>query len=142
MNNINFLDKILKREVYFHFTKSWWHGGQNVNKRMTKAELYFNVAYSKYLTEDQKEKVILWAWHRIHHHEKILIMTCQEERYQRANKKKVIHHFRQFMEAVLIEKKTRIDPELSETSDGKRKHWKKYRSARKFFRRLVRKQDE
>jgi len=97
------LGKILKREVHFHFTRSWWHGWQNVNKRKTKAELYFNVVDSKYLTEEQKQKIIDNAGHRIHHHEKILIMTCHEERYQLANKKKVIHHFRQFMEEVLQE---------------------------------------
>jgi protein subunit release factor A len=33
----------------------------------------------------------------IHHHEWILIMTCQEERFQHANKEKVIHHFRQLL---------------------------------------------
>ena len=97
----NILDQILKNEVHFHFSKSGWHWGQNVNKRMTKAELYFNVWDSHYLDDEQKQKIVDNAWHRIHHHEKILIMTCQEERFHEANKEKVIRHFREFMNSIL-----------------------------------------
>lgn len=57
MNFINILNKIIKQEIHFHFTKSSWHGGQNVNKRKTKVELYFNIAESDYLTEEQKNKL-------------------------------------------------------------------------------------
>ena len=35
-------------------------------------------------------------------------MTCKEERYQNANKEKVIHHFRQLSTEALIEPKERI----------------------------------
>jgi len=101
MNINKILDDIINNELYFNFSKSSGHGWQNVNKRKTKAELYFNVANSHFINDEQKKIVIDNAWHSIHHHEKILIMTCQEERYQHLNKKKVIHHFRQFMEDIL-----------------------------------------
>lgn len=95
------INEILKNEVHFHFSKSGWHGWQNVNKRMTKAELYFNVWDSRHLSDEQKQKIIDNAWHRIHHHEKILIMTDQEERTQEANKEKVTHHFKEFLHSYL-----------------------------------------
>lgn len=35
-------------------------------------------------------------------------MTCREERYQNANKEKVIHHFKQLLEETLTQPKERI----------------------------------
>lgn len=102
------IDAILDKEVYFHFAKSGGHGGQNVNKRETKAELYFNIFDSKYLNAKQKQRLIILWWHRVHHEEHILIMTCQEERFQEANKEKVIHHFRELLNDILPEPKKRF----------------------------------
>ena len=106
------IQNILAREVHFHFSKSGGHGGQNVNKRETKAELYFNIQDSQYLTPEQKERLIQLAGSRVHHEESILIMTCQEERLQIANKEKVIHHFRQLLEAIIPEPQNRIPTKL------------------------------
>lgn len=118
-------DKILNEEVHFHFSHSWWHGGQNVNKRETKAELYFNIQESKHLTPEQKERLTkLWA-KRVHHHSSTLIMTCQEERYQEANKKKVIHHFKELLLQALIEPKKRIATKIPKHSKEERIQEKK-----------------
>lgn len=108
----NIIQNILAHEVHFHFSKSGGHGGQNVNKRETKAELYFNVQYSQYLTPEQKARLIQLAGSRIHHEESILIMTCQEERLQIANKEKVIHHFRQLLTEILPEPQKRISTKI------------------------------
>jgi len=137
MDLIKILKKILAREVYFHFVKSSGHGGQNVNKRKTKAELYFNVANSCFLTEEQKQQIIDRSGHRIHHHEKILIMTCHEERYQRANKKKVIHHFRQFMEEALKVEKKRIVTKVPAHEKEKRLTHKQRQSVKKKSRKQI-----
>ena len=67
--NQQIIDVILQREVHFHFAKSGGHGGQNVNKRMTKAELYFNIHDSQYLIPEQKQRLIEIAGHQIHHQE-------------------------------------------------------------------------
>ena len=63
------IEDILQKEVHFHFAKSGGHGGQNVNKRNTKAELFFNIHDSQYLTPEQKERLIDLAGHQIHHEE-------------------------------------------------------------------------
>ncbi len=69
MNNQDIIDAILQKEVHFHFSKSGGHGGQNVNKRETKAELYFNIHDSDFLTPEQKQRLIDLAGHMVHHEE-------------------------------------------------------------------------
>lgn len=97
-----------------------------MNKRKTKAELYFNVQDSQYLTLEQKERLIAAAGNRVHHGEKILIMTCQEERLQEANKKKVIKHFRQLLMEALITPIERIPMDIPERELEARIMDKKY----------------
>jgi len=135
------IDTILQREVHFHFAKSGWHGGQNVNKRETKAELYFNIHDSQYLTSEQKQRLIDLAGHMIHHQEWILIMTCQEERYQRANKEKVIHHFRQLLEASIPEPKNRIPTKIPKAEREARILDKKYTGQKKQLRQQPKQED-
>lgn len=128
---MDIIQAILKEEVHFHFSKSGWHGGQNVNKRNTKAELYFNVQDSRFLTDEQKERLIALAWHHMHHHEWILIMTDQEERFQNANKEKVIHHFRQLLEQALSEPKLRIKTKIPPYMKEERENDKKIQAEKK-----------
>ncbi len=125
------IQSILQHEVHFHFANSWWHGGQNVNKRKTKAELYFNIQDSQYLTPEQKQRLIDLAGNRIHHEEKILIMTCQEERLQEANKKKVINHFRELLMEALIEPVKRIPTNIPEREFEARIMDKKFQAQKK-----------
>jgi ribosome-associated protein len=91
------IQQILREDVHFHFSKSSGHGGQNVNKRKTKAELYFNIDNCQYLSEEQKLNLKKLGGNFVHHHSSVLILTCQDERYQHANKTKVSHHFVQLL---------------------------------------------
>lgn len=134
MNINQIVDTILQREVHFHFANSWGHGWQNVNKRKTKAELYFNIHDSQYLTSEQKERLVETAGHMVHHEEWILIMTCQEERLQVANKQKVIHHFRQLLEEIMPEPANRIPTNIPESEREARIMDKKYTSQTKQLR--------
>ena len=69
MTNKNIIENILKSDVYFHFVKSSGKGGQNVNKKNTKAELYFNINDSIYLDDEQKKRLITIAGNFVHHEE-------------------------------------------------------------------------
>ena len=134
MDTQNTIENILAREVHFHFSKSGWPGGQNVNKRETKAELYFNIHDSQQLTPEQKQRLIDVAGHMVHHEEWILIMTCREERFQRANKEKVIHHFRQLLTEILVEPKERISTNIPKAEREARIMDKKFTSRTKQLR--------
>ncbi len=131
MTNEQIIEDILAREVHFHFSKSGGHGGQNVNKRNTKAELFFNISDSQYLTPEQKQRLIDLAGHQIHHEEGILIVTCQEERLQIANKEKVIHHFRQLLAEAMIIPEERIPTNIPEKEREARIVDKKFTSQKK-----------
>jgi ribosome-associated protein len=91
------IQQILREDVHFHFSKSGGHGGQNVNKRKTKAELYFNIDNCQHLPDVYKQNLKKIGGNFVHHHSSVLILTCQEERYQYANKTKVSHHFVQLL---------------------------------------------
>lgn len=95
------IDHILKEEVRLHFSKAHGHGGQKINKKRTKAELYFSIAGSHYLSYEQKKALIGLGWNHIHHHSQVLILTCQEERYQKANKEKVLKHFVSLLQKIV-----------------------------------------
>ena len=134
MDTQSTIENVLTREVHFHFSKSGGHGGQNINKRNTKAELYFNVHDSQYITFEQKQRLVDIAGQMIHHQEGILIMTCQEERYQHANKEKVIHHFTQLIREACIEPKERISTNVPMAEREARIMDKKFTSTTKQLR--------
>jgi len=61
-------------------------------------------------------------------------MTCQEERYQNANKEKVVHHFRQLLEEIIPEPIERISTNIPEKEREARFLDKKYISETKKMR--------
>lgn len=130
----NIIEDILAYEVHFHFSKSGGHGGQNVNKRETKAELYFNIHDSQRLDFEEKQRLVHLAGNMVHHQEGILIMTCSEERYQKANKEKVIHHFKELLKKALIVPKERIGTTVPRSEREARILDKKYTSKTKQLR--------
>ena len=102
------IDHIIDHELHFQYTKSSGHGGQNVNKRETKVELYFDITNSPNLTPTQKQRLKKYGSPYLYRDGTTLIMTCQEERYQAANREKVLDHFRALLAQALPEPKKRI----------------------------------
>jgi len=66
----------------------------------------------------------------IHHEEGVLILSCQEERFQYANKEKVIHHFCQILEDILPKPKERIETNIP-IHQIKKRYIDKYRQSQK-----------
>jgi hypothetical protein len=64
-------------------------------------------------------------------------MTCQEERYQHANKTKVIHHFRQLLNDIIPEPTQRIATKLPKSKKAKRSEDKKHHSKKKEDRKKI-----
>lgn len=123
------IQHIVDHELFFQFTKSGGKGGQNVNKRETKAELYFDLEASRVLTMRQKQRIRKFAHPYMHDHQ--LIMTCQEERYQLANKTKVLQRFVMLLKKALPEPVVRIVTKVPLSSKKKAKQSKIAHSRKK-----------
>lgn len=128
------IENILRYEVVYKFSKSSGSGGQNINKRNTKAELYFNIADSHYLSNDQKTKLIKIAGNMVHHQEDMLVMMCQEERSQYLNKKRLIHYFREILQEALQKETPRIATSIPPQEREIRLSTKKLQSQKKELR--------
>lgn len=99
-NNADIIAAIIEQHVHYGHSKSSGHGGQNVNKRETKAALYFDIDSCDQLSDEQKQR-IRSIYHEWVSDEGILRMSCQEERYLHANHDIVTKHFRHLIEAIL-----------------------------------------
>lgn len=99
-NNDDIIRQIIEHHVTYGHSKSSGHGGQNVNKRETKAELYFHIDNCEQLSDEQKHR-IKSIYHERVSEEGVLKMSCQEERYLHANHEIVTKHFHRLLEAII-----------------------------------------
>ncbi len=124
---------MFEKEIFFKTSRSGGSGGQNVNKVSSKAELNFDVANSRILTEEQKQKIFSRLSNRINK-EGILKVTAETSRSQLENKHIAFEKFNKLISDCLKEKKKRIATRASKRSGEKRILSKKIRSERKSMR--------
>ena len=125
------IHNIIQNELSFQDSKSWGHGGQNINSRNTKVALIFDIQKSQFLVEEQKKRLIDLAGKQVHHNGSTLIMVCQEERYQYMNKKKVIEHFTKLLGEALVEPEKRVAMDIPQKEREARILDKKFQSQKK-----------
>jgi len=130
---MNILLLPFEREIYFRASRSSGKGGQNVNKVSTKVELNFDVANSKLLTDEQKQKIFQKLFSRINK-DGILKVTAEISRSQLENKHIALAKFNKLITDCFREKKKRIKTKASKQSKEKRIRGKKIRSERKAMR--------
>lgn len=133
---------IIQNELSFQDSKSWGHGGQNINSRNTKVALVFNIQKSQFLDEEQKKRLMDLAGKQVHHDGSTLIMVCQEERYQYMNKKKVIKHFAKLLTEALVEPEKRIAMDIPQKEREARILDKKFQGQKKQNRQKYTEDDE
>lgn len=117
---------IPENEYVIDFTRSSGHGGQNVNKVATRAQLRFNIGLSSVLTEEQKIKIREALAHRITKNDE-LILESQAERSQWQNRKIVIEKLHRLINEALEPEKTRIPTKPTKGSKERRIQEKKHR---------------
>ncbi|NRB60618.1 MAG: aminoacyl-tRNA hydrolase [Winogradskyella sp.] len=119
----------LKFELTFKAVRSSGSGGQNVNKVATKVLLSFNLADSKVLNEDQKQRLQIRLNNRLNK-EGVLILNSDESRSQFRNKAIVTKRFLDLINEGLKEeikrKPTKIPKAVKQKRlDNKRKNSEK-----------------
>jgi ribosome-associated protein len=127
-------DQLIK-ELEFKAVRSSGKGGQNVNKVSTKVELRFDVLNSNYLSDNEKDRVLVKLKNRISL-EGILVLNSETERTQLRNKKNVIELFIELLEKALHKPKRRVKTKPTRSSKEKRLKEKKQNSERKRLRNL------
>ena len=115
-------------ELKYETAKSGWHGGQNVNKRETKAQWFFNISETHLLSQNQKEKLRKNYPQYISHDGNIMQINKQENRTQKANKEAVIDHFLDIIDNISTPDKVRIATSVPLSQKLKRHEDKKSQS--------------
>ena len=133
--------KPLLSECRYQFARSGGKGGQNVNKLNTKAELYFNVAKSFLLDDDQKNLLHRRLQNKLNK-EGELIIVSQKFRTQQENKKDTQEKFLSAIHNALLQVKKRVATKATAGSKEKRMSSKKILSDKKQLRRTVKPGEE
>lgn len=94
------------QELEFKAVRSSGAGGQHVNKVSSKVELYFDVAASQALSENEKERIYTKIGNRLTK-ENVLILYSDTSRSQHKNKELVIQKFLDLIRSALTVAKKR-----------------------------------
>jgi len=129
-------DRDFINEIKFSASRSGGPGGQNVNKVSSKVELRFNVIESNLLSIEEKEILQTKLANKINK-EGELILVCQTERSQLANKEKVIEKFYNLLSKAFTHQKKRKPTKPSRSSKEKRLEGKKTNAEKKTLRKKV-----
>lgn len=125
--------KIPAHEYTLHAVRSGGSGGQHVNKVSTRVELYFDVAQSAVLSDEQKIRIQEKLKSKITE-DGILRITEDASRSQHANREAVIKKLHALIEQALKKPKKRIATKVSAAAKKKRVDSKKKLSQKKSLR--------
>ena len=115
MNRQTFIDQLV-----FQYSTSQGKGGQNVNKRETKAQWFFDIQQTNLLNERQKQKLKTKYRQYVNQDENTLLIANQEFRTQKANKEAVINRFLDIIEDVFKIDKIRQQTKIPKSQILKR----------------------
>lgn len=125
--------KALHAELVFKAVRSSGKGGQHVNKVATKVELYFHVAGSSLLQDDQKKLLREKLSNRISK-DGWLMIDAQESRSQISNKKITIAKFDEMISKAFEKKKIRLKSNPSPAAKARRLETKRKNADKKRLR--------
>jgi len=118
------------QELQFKAIRSSGPGGQHANKVSSKVELTFDVANSKGLSEEEKNRIFFKLKSKLSK-EKALILQCDASRSQHKNKDIVIKRFFELLKKALVLPKKRKRTKPSRGAIEKRLQAKKRAALKK-----------
>lgn len=117
-------------DLEFRVSRSSGPGGQHVNKTDSRVEAMLHVGRARFLTDEQKETILLKLGKRISK-EGYLSVTCQQTRSQPTNKEKAITNLEALLNKALEVEKPRKPTKVPRIVQEKRIKAKKIRSLKK-----------
>lgn len=124
-------------EIKISFVRSSGPGGQNVNKRDTKAVLVWSVGASAAFSDTQKEFIRTALNNRLNTDDEI-VLTAQSERSQIRNREEVIQQLQKLVAAALSPRKERKATKPSRADKQRRLDEKRRQGQKKKDRRSSR----
>ncbi len=121
-------------ELHEEFVRASGHGGQNVNKVSTAAQLYFDVRHSPSLPQDVRGRLIRLAGKRLSQ-EGVLIIQANRFRTQEQNREDARSRLIELIRRSAVPPRRRVKTKPSAASRERRLENKKRRSKTKNLRR-------
>lgn len=121
-------------EISVEYARSSGPGGQNVNKRSTKAVLHWNVGASAVFTEAQKADIMAAAGKRLNEADEI-VLSAEDERSQSQNRDNAVARLQELVDRALAPRKVRRPIKVSRTQKAKRLGEKRILAQKKSTRR-------
>lgn len=124
-----------EEDIRFKSSRSGGPGGQNVNKRSTRVQLWLPIS-ALLVSEAERERVRKKLANRMTQKDEIEI-ECDEERSQEANRLRAVGMLRDLVLEALKVPKKRIPTKISMTAEAKFREEKKKESEKKQLRKFL-----